>query len=451
MKYQILIARKLFILIYLLCGNLLNAQTDYAPDAGLIYPLKEPLNTKDTLDLQSLIDKALPGDTIKLKSAVYRGRVVIRTGSIVIDGLGHSIIDGGKKGSVIKIRANGVYIRNVIIQNSGGLHDYVDSGVSIADSSEYNIVENCRIRECLFGVDIMQSFNNTIIHNEISSLMKRTTALKGDAIRLWYSKKNKVQYNYWHNVRDMVVWYSLENLFQSNKGVGNRYSIHLMYSHNNRIQNNYFTGNSVGVFLMYSEKTIMTGNVIANSKGPSGMCLGMKETSSNQILNNTFIYSAEGIHFDVSPFVPTKKNTIQDNEIAFCNIGMKFHNKQEGNLIRYNYFHNNLISVFSEVGTANLNTWESNYWDDYAGFDRDDDNIGDNPYVLFSYTEHIWNFDDNARFFYGAPILSVIDFLEKLAPFSKPKLVLIDKKPIYNWKKQLKKRMKEGYEKKVDF
>lgn len=427
---------RLFILILIILPYLLNAQ---AEQAGLSSPLKEITST-DTFDLQPLIDKALPGDTIKLKPAIYRGGVIIRMSSIVIDGQGHAIIDGGQVGTVIKIRANSVYIKNVIVQNSGGLHDGVDAGISIADSAQNIIIENCRIRECLFGIDVMQSFHNKIIHNEISSITKRNIALKGDAIRFWYSMNNVVQYNYWHHSRDMVVWYSLENLFQYNKGIGNRYSIHFMYSHNNRIQNNYFSGNSVGVFLMYSEKTIMTNNVIANSKGPSGMCLGMKETSSNQILNNKFIYSAEGIHFDVSPFVPEKLNTIQDNEIAFCNIGMKFHNRQEGNLIRYNYFHNNLLQVFSEVGSANLNTWELNYWDDYEGFDRDGDNIGDNPYVLLSYTEHLWNFDENVRFFYGAPILSVLDFLEKLAPFSKPKLVLRDEKPIYNWKEDNKLR-----------
>ena len=413
--------------------------------SGLSSKMVEP-SIKDTLNLQKLIDKALPGDTIKLKAAIYKGGVTVRMSSIVIDGQNHAIVDGNGRGSVIKIRANSVYIKNMIIQNSGGLHDHVDAGISIADSSQNNIIENCRIRECLFGVDVMQSFHNKIIHCEISSFTKRETALKGDAIRFWYSRNNTVQYNYWHSVRDMVVWYSSENLFQFNKSVGNRYAIHFMYSHNNRIQNSYFTGNSVGVFLMYSQKTIMTGNTVANCKGPSGMCLGMKETSSNQILNNKFIYSAEGIHFDVSPYVLTETNTIQDNEIAFCNIGMKFHNKQEGNLIRYNYFHNNLLQVFSEVGTANLNTWEYNYWDDYEGFDRDGDNIGDNPYVLLSYTEHIWNFDENLRFFYGAPILSVLDFLEKLAPFSKPKLVLRDTKPIYNWREEMKKRKESNDE-----
>ena len=65
------------------------------------------------------------------------------------------------------------------------------------------------------------------------------------------------------------------------------------------------------------------------------MCLGLKETSSNQILNNRFLYSAYGIHFDISPFVPEKINTVIGNEIAFCNVGMLFHSDLEGNLVRH--------------------------------------------------------------------------------------------------------------------
>jgi nitrous oxidase accessory protein len=231
----------------------------------------------------------------------------------------------------------------------------------------------------------------------------------------------------------MVVWYSAENIFEENKGVGNRYSIHFMYSHNNKVLNNEFYNNSVGVFLMYSEETLMVGNTIMQSNGTSGMCLGMKETSSNQILNNRFIYSAVGIHIDVSPFVPTKINTIVNNEIAFCGDAIQFHNNQEGNLIKHNYFHDNLTQVAVNAKTANRNKWINNYFDDYQGFDRDGNNIGDTSYRLYTYAEHLWSFNENIKFFFGAPILAIIDFLERLAPFSEPKFILEDKKPLFKW------------------
>ncbi len=401
---------------------------------GTYYSFDVNLSDSTEIPLQPIIDKAEEGDTIILKPGFYTGPVFIKKNRITIDGLGKAVVSALDKGIVFTVESDSVHLKNLVITNSGGSHDKIDCGVKI--TGNYNTVENCRIKECLFGIDIFKSDSNLIIHNEISSLTRRSKALKGDAIRLWWAQRNTIKGNYWHDVRDMVVWYSAENLFEDNKGIGNRYSIHFMYAHNNRIRGNEFYGNSVGVFLMYSERTIMTHNLIMGSVGISGMCLGLKETSSNQILHNRFIYSAEGIHFDVSPYVPEQINTIEHNEIAFCGSGMFFHTNQEGNLIKQNYFHNNLSQVTVEGKTANRNVWDNNYFDDYQGFDRDGDNVGDTPYKLYSYIEHLWDFNKNVKFFYGAPVLVILDFLERLAPFSDPKFVLKDPKPMFKWEKE---------------
>ncbi len=408
---------------------IINKTTAQDEISGMRYPINPVVDTLHPIALQPIIDRAEAGETIKLGAHLYLGPVHINKSRLTIDGQGQSIVTGLDQESVFYLDADSITLKNMVITNSGGSHDKIDCGVKVIGS--YNTIENCRIKECLFGIDIFQSNFNTISRCEISSLSRRAKALKGDAIRLWWAKRNVVQNNYWHDVRDMVVWYSEENLFEENLGIGNRYSIHFMYAHNNRIRANRFYENSVGVFLMYSERTIMTENVIMKSTGESGMCLGMKETSSNQILNNHFIYSAEGIHFDVSPFVPEKINTIENNEIAFCVAGMFFHTNQEGNLIKNNYFHNNLSQVVAQGNTANGNQWQNNYFDDYQGFDRDGDNVGDTPYELYTYVDHLWDFNQNMKFFYASPVLLVLDFLERLAPFSKPKFILRDKTPMY--------------------
>ncbi len=421
--------------LFHLVGILILAFFFIETDAQVSYGLSQKINGFDSASnpkpLQELIEKARPGDVIKLEPGYYTGPAIITTNNITLDGQGRATVSGLEKGSVITVEADYVTVKNLKIVESGGSHDKIDSGIKL--KGNFNLIENCLITECLFGVDILQSNSNTVRNCEISSLSRRPMALKGDAIRLWYSRNNMITGNYWYQVRDMVVWYSSENSFIANKGVGNRYSIHFMYAHNNRIADNVFYRNSVGVFLMYSEETVMTGNTIMNSTGLSGMCLGMKETSSNQILNNRFIYSSEGIHIDVSPFVPEKINTIANNEIAFCGVGIKFHTNQEGNLFKQNYFHNNLVQVEAEGKTANMNKWDNNYYDDYQGFDKDKDNVGDNPYSLYAYVEHLWSFNRNVKFFYGSPLLLVLDFLERLAPFSQPKFVLRDNKPMFRW------------------
>ena len=219
---------------------------------GTIGTIEGYADESNPKSLQTLVNMANPGDTIVLSPGFYIGPVYIKTPGITLDGMGTATISGEGLESVIHIETDSVTIKNFKIINSGGSHDKIDCGVKIL--GDYNIVENCRIEECLFGVDIFQSDYNKILHCEISSLSRRSKALKGDAIRLWYSTHNLVKHNYWHHVRDMVVWYSSENAFVGNKGVGNRYSIHFMYSHKNRIQFNEFYENSVGVFPMSAKK-----------------------------------------------------------------------------------------------------------------------------------------------------------------------------------------------------
>lgn len=420
----------LFILIVLL--HLISFSQEKEETYGLLTKITPVEENKDQIFLKTLLKNLKPGDTLNLKPGFYTGPATIEVPNVVIDGGGKATISGMGNESVLFIKADNVTIKNLHITNSGDSPDRLDAGVKIVEANN-TLIQNCKIDECLFGVDIYKSDGCSVLHNDISSISRKPLALKGDAVRLWYSTKNNINFNTWYEVRDTVIWYSSGNYFEGNKGVGNRYSLHFMYSHNNRIHNNEFYNNSVGIFLMYSEQTIITENLIQSSTGTTGMCIGLKETSSNQILNNRLLYSSYGLHFDVSPFVAEKINTIIGNEIAFCNVGMLFHSDLEGNLLKGNYIHNNLTQVYTRGKTANGNKFEGNYWSDYQGYDKDEDNIGDVPYSLYSYSEHLWAFNKNIKFFYGAPILEVLDFLERLAPFSKPKFVLRDKKPLYKW------------------
>jgi nitrous oxidase accessory protein len=75
------------------------------------------------------------------------------------------------------------------------------------------------------------------------------------------------------------------------------------------------------------------------------------------------------------------------------------------------------------------NVWERNWWDDYQGFDRDGDGFGDTPYQLSAYADRLWMEIPPLAFFRASPVLEVIDFLERLAPFSSPTLILRDAAP----------------------
>ncbi|MCP4799287.1 MAG: nitrous oxide reductase family maturation protein NosD [bacterium] len=383
----------------------------------------------DYPSFQELVDATPANGTLKPEAGIYSGPVVI-TSPITIDGDGWVTIDAGGEGTVILIESNGVTLEGLYLKNSGSKHNDIDSGVQVRGN--YNVIKECVIENCLFGIDLQQSDHNILRSNHISS-QDFDLGQKGDAIRLWYSFHNKVLNNTCKDVRDMVVWYSSDNTIKGNKLSGSRYSLHFMYSKYNLVEDNVYYDNAVGIFLMYSDGIIVRNNSISHANGPTGVGIGFKETSELVIEDNKVLYCASGLYIDVSPYQPDTVNLFNNNLIAYNGIGIRFLNDWQGNIFKGNQISDNLTQVFVGGGmTANRNEWEGNYWSDYNGFDMDEDGIGDKPHEIYAYADRLWRDRPFAQFFKGSPLLEVIDFLERLAPFSDPSLLIRDKVPVMN-------------------
>ncbi|MDM8565572.1 nitrous oxide reductase family maturation protein NosD [Candidatus Halobeggiatoa sp. HSG11] len=376
--------------------------------------------------LQPLLDEASPNDILIIPAGTYSGPLSVEI-PITIDGNNEVIIDGGGKDSVVYLDTDGAQLRNLHITNSGKSHNQIDACVQVRGN--FNIIKDNILDNCLFGVDLQQSDNNIVRRNKISS-KDSSLGMRGDAIRLWYSMNNKIVKNQITNSRDSVVWYSKNNLIADNVSIGGRYALHFMYSQFNRVENNRYDKNSTGIFLMYSDDVELRGNTISNSMGTIGMGIGFKETSGVTVENNQIIYCATGIYSDLSPYQPDTTNIFDNNKIAYNDIGVLFHNDWHGNILKNNQFigNHNQVAVQGAT-TAKRNVWQDNYWDDYVGFDRNADGIGDTPYKIYSYADQIWMDFPATRFFKGSVILEVLNFLERLAPFTEPAMLLTDPSP----------------------
>ncbi len=377
---------------------------------------------------QALVDAAKEGSILTPPAGIYAGPVVVDK-PLVIDGKNGVTIDAGGKGTVILLDTDGATVQNLRLTNSGESANDIDSGVQVRGN--YNVIKDNVIDDCLFGVDLQQSKNNIVKRNTISSKDKFSLGQKGDSVRLWYSFNNKITDNITFNVRDMVVWYSADNEFKRNTGRDSRYSLHFMYSRYNLVEGNKYYNNAVGIFLMYSDGVVVRDNFIAHASGPTGLGIGFKETSDLVIENNRILYCSTGFYIDVSPFQPDTTNYFKDNLVAYNGIGIRFLNDWIGSDFKHNQFAGNLTQIVVSGGkTANRNVWEGNYWSDYEGFDRNKDNEGDTPYELYAYADRLWRDAPNAQFFKGSPVLETLDFLERLAPFTKPDLLVRDAKPV---------------------
>ncbi len=379
--------------------------------------------------LQEAIDKAPSGSILKLPKGIYRGSVVIDKPLSIIGQEKGVIIDAQNLGTVITINSSFVTLKNLTIINSGDRHERLDGAIKITKSSQCEI-SHCTIKNCLFGID-MQMVNNSIIsHNTITSKDFKL-GLRGDGLRLWYSNNNIIKKNSLIKSRDMVIWYSHGNKVIENYGRDNRYSLHFMYAGKNLIKNNTYEFNSVGIFFMYSKDSIAIGNTIKSSQGATGMGIGLKDVSNFTIKNNTIIYCAQGIYIDRSPFEPDTKDWIIGNKILYNSEAIHFHSLSENNVIKDNVIMGNIEDIVNDSrgSKTNQNEIVGNYWDNYEGFDKNRDNIGDTPHRVYQYADQLWVYNSDVKFFYGSPVISLLNFLAKLAPFTKPVFLFEDQKP----------------------
>lgn len=377
--------------------------------------------------LQALIDATPVGAVLRPPAGRYAGPV--RIGRFIhIDGGGQVEVDGGGEGTVMQIDASGVTLEGLIIRNSGKLHDHVDAGIKVR--GKHNVIKNNRIIDCLFGIDLQRSDGNTIKNNFITS-QNISIGLRGDAIRLWYSMNNAVLDNHISDARDTVVWYSNDNRIAGNLYERGRYGVHFMYSRDSIVENNRFDANTVGVFLMYADRVQVRNNRITYSQGPAGIGIGLKESSEIALIDNDIMANAWGLYLDVSPYEPDVVNTIKNNRVAFNGIGVVFHNDWQGN----NFEHNSFVSNFTPVavrggGSAMRERFDGNYWEGYEGFDLDDDGIGDTAHRLFAWSDRLWMDVPDAQVFRASVSLELLDFAEKLAPLTDPRLILVDERPL---------------------
>lgn len=376
---------------------------------------------------QELVDKAPAGSVLRPPPGAYAGPVTIDK-PLTIEGGGQVTIDAGDKGTVMVVNADHTTLRGLHLTGSGDSHDTDDSCLDVRGN--HNTLENLKLDNCLFGIDLKQTNHSVLRGNSVRS-KDRELGVRGDGLRLWYSHDNLIEQNEIIDSRDMVAWYSHRNTFRNNLGKRSRYSIHFMFANENIVEGNRFYDNAVGVYFMYTEGGAARNNVISHATGAAGMGIGFKESSGTIVEGNEIVYCAIGIGSDLSPFQPDSTVEIRHNRFAFNGIGILFNSEVGGNRMIDNIFEGNLTQVAygGRSGSAAKNFWEGNFWDDYLGFDRNKDGIGDQKHELMAYADQIWMEMPVARFFRSSPVMELLDFLERLAPFSAPDQILVDEKP----------------------
>ncbi len=380
----------------------------------------------DSSRLQEAIDHAASGDTLCLHEKTYQGPLHI-TRPLTLWGPKNAVIRAQQAGTTIRIEGHRVELIGMTIDGSGHRYDRLDGAVSLTGSDHR--VQGIHVKNAVYGILLERTERALIQNNTIYGDSKELLGLRGDALRLWETYDALIEHNTVHNGRDVVIWYSSRNRIRQNHIIGGRYGTHFMYSHNNVVEHNSYERTVVGIFIMYSRNIHLDDNRVSEVSGAAGMGLGLKDSGNIRADRNIFTKATTGIYIDNSPSRLSDHNLFHNNTLVNCETAVTIHGQGDGNAFTGNGFFDNTHQVLIDGGNSASVRWSKNTFDDYQGYDLDNDGYGDVPYELRSFSDELTTRFAALRFFQGSPALYMIDMVNHLVPLFQPQTVVFDKTP----------------------
>jgi nitrous oxidase accessory protein len=364
--------------------------------------------------ISEAIEQSNANDTILIKKGTYKEYNLIINKPLTILGEDYPVIDGEAKGEIIKITADNVTLDGLFIINVGVSYTQDYAAVRVEKCKNF-LIQNLVLEKLFFGIYLEKAKNGRVYNNKIVGDAKEEYN-SGNGIQLWYSQNIEVDQNIVTHVRD-GIYLEFSNFCKITNNISSqniRYGLHFMFSNDDLYEKNTFQNNGAGVAVMFSKRIEMYSNIFKDNWGSASYGVLLKEINDSEITGNTFESNTIGINIEGSNRVNYKNNDFINNGWAIKSRGACYANHFFNNNFMYNSFD---LAYNSKL---NDNTFESNYWSNYTGYDLDKDGIGDVPYRPVKLFSYVVNRTPEAIILLRSLFIDIIDFSEKVSPVFTP-------------------------------
>ena len=366
---------------------------------------------------------AIIGDTVIVHGGLYREGNIIIDKKIVFLGKDLPILDGEKKHEILSIHADSVVVDGLKIIKSAYATITDPCGIKVYNRSHV-LIQNNVLDDNFFGIYLQNCQKCTIKNNYLKAYGKEEQQL-GNGIHCWKSNDILIIANHIDGHRDGIYFeFVYDSLIWRNISINNiRYGLHFMFSHSDTYITNVFKKNGAGVAVMYTKNVKMFNNYFEENWGDAAYGLLLKDISDSYIFNNRFARNTSGIYMEGTSRIKVEKNVFESN-----GWGMKIQAScMENEIVNNNYLKNTFD--ISTNGSLVLNTFNTNYWDKYEGYDLDKNGIGDVPYHPLSLFAVLTENTPSAMLLYRSFMITLLDKSEKVLPSITPDN-FIDKTPL---------------------
>ena len=376
----------------------------------------------DMAMLLASVRNASAGERIVVAPGVYRGETLVIDRPLELVGDGRAILDGEGERELIRVRADGVTIRGLVLRNVGTT--FVDDRAAIrVENAAGCRIEDNRIEDAFFGIYLAKVAGCEVRGNVLSAA-GRTESGSGNGIHLWNSRDIVIDGNTITGHRDGIYFEFVKDSRASNNRSENnlRYGLHFMFSDRCRYEDNVFRSNRAGVAVMYTNEVEMVGNSFAHNRGSATFGLLLKDIRDSRIERNRFEWNSVAMVADGSD-----RLTVTDNEFEHNGWAIKVMANSERNRFSRNNFTGNTFDVATN-SRQNFSTFDGNYWDAYRGHDLDRDGVGDVPHRPVRLFSLLVERNEPSLILLRSFLVRLLDAAESVVPVLTP-ATLVDANP----------------------
>ncbi len=377
--------------------------------------------------LTAALRVAQRGDTIVVRSGVYREPRIIIAVPVTILGEDDPVFDGGGSHEILTVRADGVTIQGLTIRNVGSSYIEDRAGIRLDSVRDCRIVGNL-LQNTFFGIYAARSSGCTISDNRIEGTARAQTGA-GNGIHLFYSDDFTVMGNSIRGHRDGIyLEFSRRTRIVGNESRANvRYGLHFMFSDSCEYRRNTFAANNSGVAVMYSHAVIVADNRFENNWGPAAYGLLLKEIKDSRVTGNLFAGNTVGLYAEGSDRLLVERNQFVRNGWAVRLLA-----DATDNTFQHNRFVGNTFDVATNSQASSPSTFSENYWDAYTGYDLDHDGYGDVPFRPVRLFSVLIEQSEPSLILLHSFFIDLLDVAERVVPVLTPE-TLVDSRPLMRW------------------
>jgi nitrous oxidase accessory protein len=331
--------------------------------------------------LQALLDAAAPGATVEVAPGEYAGDLFVDK-PVHLKGHGRTRLVGSGRGSVVRVRADGVTIEGFSIDGRRG-GDLSRDSSGVHSAARNTTLRDLEIRDALFGVYLREADGAVVERCRVRGIPGRDPGEKGSGIHAYDMEGFRFDDNEVVDVRDgLYLQNASSGTLRRNVARDVRYGLHYMFSDDNLFEDNTFENGAAGTAIMYSERIVFRRNRFLRNRGFASVGLLFQSCDDVLAEDNLVADNARGVFIEGSHRI-----TIRHNVIAGSDVALVLYDPSGGHRFEGNSFVGNMTPL-DLVARQTDTLFLGNYWSGNDEPDLDGDGRSDRPYRLTSVFDH---------------------------------------------------------------